>query len=439
MSLHLVTSAACSEETERAVLAGLFLDSSYLDSLPLHLNLFYVERHRAIFAAAATLRTEGQPIDLRTVQAQLELEGNLDIVGGVAYLYALDLDLPDLGRMAQYVTILEERHLRRRLAKISDDLARDVRDGGTSPDDALGKHQRAIVDILIDRQPAEVSTLGSVALDLAEQYATLSPGHVLGVPTGFSDLDHFLGGFERGRLIVIAGRPGMGKSSLAQQIAEHQHHRGYASMIFSLEMTTTEYVTRSLVRRTGIQSGNMKAGHTSTAQRSAIRTAAQQIALESDLPIDDRGEIRFSQVASVARSRALTGELRVLWIDHLGLLRPDGRHESEVTAVAENTRGLKALAKDLGITVVALHQLNRNCEKRPDKRPMLSDLRDSGSVEQDADSVVFVYRDAVYNDGSDPSSAELLVAKNRDGATGKVDVHWTGEHMKFTSAERRHG
>lgn len=424
---------AYSEETERAVLGALFIEPAYLDTLELHLDLFYLEKHRIIFAATAGLHMDGEPIDLRTLQARLELEQTLDAAGGLAYLYSLDTDLPALSGMESYVEILEERLLRRKLSALSEKLARAVRDGDKTAEDVLAAHQGEVISLLTDRPSGGAKTLGVLTLDLAEQYSKLSPGEVIGAPTGFAELDAMLGGFETGRFIVLAGRPGMGKSSAAQQIAEHQHAHGWPSMIFSLEMTAAEYATRGLVRRTGIPSDRMRSGHTSSAQRSRILTAAREIALRADIPIDDRGGIRFSQVAAAARAQAVSGQLRILWLDHLGLLFPDLRHDNETAAIGANTRALKSLAKELGITVVALHQLNRECERRPNKRPILSDLRQSGSVEQDADAVVFIYRDAMYDAEADPHSAEFILSKNRDGATGIVPVHWDGHTMTFTA------
>jgi len=427
-----------SEEVERAVLASIMLAPENLDALSLRMELFHREKHRLIFAAIAELRAEGMPLDARTIQAKLEAEHTLDDAGGVAYLYALDNDLPDIGAAAQYVQILEELRLRRELIDLCGRLVRAALSGSSKAEDLIAEHQGRLISLVAESEIATgPQSLGEVAIQTAAEYSTLSPGEVRGASTGFPELDHRLGGFEPGRLIVIAGRPGMGKSSIAQQIAEHQETHGHRSLIFSLEMSAEEYATRSLVRRTGIEIHRMRDGYTSSAQRERMKDAAREIARTADVALDDRATLRLGQLAMAARAKVTTGGLRVLWVDHLGLLRADGRHEKENTAIAENTRGLKALAKSLGITVVALHQLNRDCEKRPDKRPMLSDLRDSGAVEQDADAVIFVYRDHVYHPETPAEDAELIVAKNRGGATGIVETWWNGETMSFRSREHR--
>lgn len=427
-------------EIERAVLAGIALEPRYLDELPFWSDLFCGERHRALLAAMASVRAEGRPLDQRTIQAQLEADGKLEEVGGVAYLASLDLDLPDLSRIPHYVTILEDLRLRRELIQLGGDLVRRGLADGCRPENLIADVQSRILALLDGEfQRGGPEPLGAAAIEAAEVYCSLEPGKVTGLRTGLPDLDRIVGGLEPGRLIVIAGRPRMGKSVLGQQIAEHLQAEGAPQLYMSLEMSRRECATRSLVRRTGIEYGRMRDGHTTLAHRTRIRMAAQEIASTADVPVDDRAGLKCSQVLLAARATKATRGLRVLWVDHLGLMHADRRHESRTLEVGSNTAALKGLAKDLDITVVALHQLNREVERRADNRPMLSDLRESGSVEQDADQVIFIHRPEIFDpDNQDVRGlAELIVAKNRDGAAGTAEVAFDGPGMAFRSLERR--
>lgn len=430
-----------SAELERAVLAGILIEPRYLDELPIWGELFHSERHRTLLAAMAAVRAEGTPLDERTVQAQLEADGKLDDAGGVAYLASLVLDLPDLTRIAHYVTLLEDLRLRRELITLGGDLVRRGLADGIRPDQLIADVQSRILGLTEGEfQRGGPEPLGATALEMAEIYASLEPGKVVGLRTGFPDLDSIVGGFEPGRLIVIAGRPRMGKSVLGQQIAETQHQDGAPQLYMSLEMSREECATRSLVRRTGIPYQRMRSGHTSQGQRGQIRLAAREIVTVADAMVDDRAGLRCSQITLAARAVMATRELRVLWVDHLGLVHGDRRYESRTLEIGSITGALKKLAKDLGITVVALHQLNREVEKRADPRPMLSDLRESGSVEQDADVVIFVHRPELFDPDNEEAKgkAEFIVAKNRDGAEGTAEVLFDGPAMTFRSLERRY-
>lgn len=430
-----------SEETERAVLGAVLLEPTLLAELPIWEDLFYIQRHKVLLAAVAELEAEREPVDERTVQAHLEATGKLEAAGGLAYLAGLNLDLPDLGRAPHYVQVLEQLRLRREMIELGGWVARKGMGEARDAEQLIAQTQEKILSIVQGQRSrfSETDTLGEAAIHQAERYIALEPGHVAGVPTGLQDLDQVLGGFEPGRLIVIAGRPGMGKSALAQQIAETQKAAGHDALIVSLEMSTSEYATRSLVRRTGIPYNRMRAGWLSEKQKGDIREAARRVVAEANLSVQDAPGLTIPQILFAARAAATTRGLRVLWVDHVGLIESDRSYESRNLEVGTYSRKLKNVAKDLGITVVALSQLNRECERRGDKRPILADLRESGSVEQDADSVIFVHRPEVYSpDRPDLEGiGELIVAKNRDGMTGTVEVAWLGERMEFRSLARR--
>lgn len=429
-----------SEELERAVLACILIEPTYLEELPIWSDLFHLPRHRSVLAAMAAVHADGQPIDQRTLQVQLAADGKLEEVGGVAHLASLDLDLPDLSRAAHYVTLLEDLRLRRELILLGGDLVRRGLADGVRPEQVIGDVQSRILALTEGEfQRGGPEPLGTVAMEIAEHYCSLEPGKVHGIRTGLQDLDRLVGGFEPGRLIVVAGRPRMGKSTLGQQIAETMQADGHPQLYMSLEMSRAECATRSLVRRTAITYQNMRDGHTSEGQRTRIRMAAREIAATADAMVDDRAGLRCAQITLAARAVKAMRGLSVLWIDHLGLVHPDRRRESRTLEVGAITGDLKKLAKDLGITVVALHQLNREVERRSDNRPQLSDLRESGAVEQDADVVIFVHRAELYDPDNESlrGVAELIVAKNRDGAAGTAEVLFDGPGMAFRPLTRK--
>lgn len=430
-----------SPETERAVLGAVLLEPRYLVEYPIWADLFHERRHALVLAAIAELHEQGRTIDMRTVQAQLEADGELEAVGGVAYLAGLDAELPDLSGIASYVAILEQLRLRRRLVEIGARVSSRASKGEGDPEEQIAAAQREILEAMTGHAAARgAQSMAAVAAELAEEYTQLEPGTVRGIPTGLSDLDAVLGGFEEGRLYVLAGRPGMGKSSLAQQVAEHQKGLGRHGLVVSLEMTVPEYATRSLVRRSGVPYDQMRTGHMSDRQRAAVLAAVREIRESADLAINDQPGLTLGRIAYEARAAKARNELHVLWVDHIGLMMSDERHDSRNEEVGAFSRGLKNLAKELDVAVVALSQLNRQCEARRDKRPLLSDLRDSGAIEQDADTVIFIYRDEVYYpDSQDQGIAEMNIAKHRDGRIGRVRVVWVGERMEFLPLAREAG
>ena len=429
-----------SVESERAVLAGVLLDSSQFAVISGRLVAedFYSEVHRIVYQAMLRLAGNESDIDLRTLQAQLEQEGRLEAVGGLAYLASLDLDLPDLGRLESYVEIVKERSVRRRLIRACGEITRNCLDGGLRAQEALGRAEQVILGL-----GEEAIQRGFVPLSriFQETMAELEerPGEgMIGLPSGFIDLDEKTRGFQPGNLVILAGRPGMGKTSLALNIAHHAAVReGKSVGVFSLEMSQQELALRLLSSESEIPFGPLRSGHLSQRQWSKVVQAVRKIS-SAPIYIDDSANPSLLEVASKARRLRAEANLDLIVLDYLQLMQAGGRYENRTLEIAAITRGLKQLAKELAIPVIALSQLSRQTERRgSDHRPQLADLRESGSIEQDADIVAFIYRDEVYDpESEDRGMAELILAKHRNGETGTVRLVFLGATTKFCNLAR---
>jgi replicative DNA helicase len=432
-----------SEESERAVLGAVLLDPQILATITGRLRAedFYLERHQTLYGAMVQLQEEQVEIDVRTLQAKLEQQGRFESTGGIAYLASLDLDLPDLGRIDAYVEIVKERSIRRRLIQASNRIIRDCLDGGLEAQSALAHAEQEILGLgeeAVQRGFAQLADVLHTTLEELEE----RPGATLtGVPTGFIDLDRITHGLNRGNLIIIAGRPGMGKTSFALNIAQHvaiRENRGVG--IFSLEMSQQELALRILCSEAGVPFSRLRAGALSQKQWSSVVKTHRSTA---DVPlfIDDSPNPTLLEVASKSRRLKAERGLAVIILDYLQLMQAGGRYENRNLEIAAISRGLKQLAKELEVPVIALSQLSRQPERRgSDHRPQLADLRESGSIEQDADMVAFIYRDEVYNPDQEDNKglAELIIAKHRNGETGTVPLVFLGEFTSFKNLDR-HG
>lgn len=425
-----------SEESERAVLAAVLLDPRLLAAVSGRLRPedFFAERHRAIFAAMLELQEVGTSIDLRTLQARLEQKREIDGVGGLAYLAGLDVDLPDLGRFDAYVEIVKERSVRRRLIDVCRDVTRDCLDGGVEAPAALARAEQAVLSLgeeAIRRGFVPLARILEETLEMLEE----SPGKGLtGISSGFVDLDRLSHGLGRGSLIIVAGRPGMGKTTFALNVAEHVAIRQQKTVgVFSLEMGQQELALRILASESEVRFSKLRSGLYSQAEAVKLLDTMKTIS-RSPLFIDDSASPTILEVASKARRLKAEKDLSLLVVDYLQLMQAGGRFENRNLEIAAITRSFKQLAKEADIPVILLSQLSRQPERRgTDHRPQLADLRESGAIEQDADMVLFVYRDIVYNQEADAREAELIVAKNRNGETGTVEMVFFGETTRFLS------
>ncbi|KAB2964695.1 MAG: replicative DNA helicase [Thermoanaerobaculia bacterium] len=425
-----------SEESERAVLAAVLLDPRLLAAVTGRLRPedFFGERHRAIFAAMIELQDEGSAIDLRTLQARLEQRAQLESVGGLAYLSGLELDLPEIGRFDVYVEIVKERSVRRRLIDVCREVTRDCLDGGLDAAAALGRAEQAVLALgeeAIRRGFVPLSRILEETLEMLED----SPGKGLtGVSSGYLDLDAKSHGLGRGALIIVAGRPGMGKTTFAMNVAQHVAIREQKTVgVFSLEMGQQELALRILAAESEVRFNKLRSGLYSQSEAINLMDTMKKIS-RSPLFIDDSASPTILEIASKARRLKAEKNLTLLVVDYLQLMQAGGRYENRNLEISAITRSFKQLAKELDIPVVLLSQLSRQPERRGgDHRPQLADLRESGAIEQDADMVLFVYRDIVYNDAADPREAELIIAKNRNGETGSVPLVFFGEQSRFLS------
>jgi len=440
-TLQAPTTLPHSEESERAVLAAVLLDPRLLPTVSGRLTEgdFFLEKHQVLYRTMLDLQEAGTALDLRTLQARLEQQSQLDKIGGIAYLAGLDLDLPDLGRVEHYAEIVKERSIRRRLIEASHRIVRDCLDGGLEAQEALGRAEQAILGLGEEAIRRGFDTLGEIFGETLEELEERHGSALLGVPTGFIDFDRMTHGLHKGNLVIVAGRPGMGKTSLALNIAQYvAFHEGDGVGIFSLEMSQQELALRVMCSEAGIPFGRLRAGHLSKEEWRKIHDVERRTK-EAPLYIDDSPNPSLLEVASKARRLKAEKGLSLVILDYLQLMQAGGKYENRNLEIGAISRGLKQLAKELELPVMALSQLSRQPERRgADHRPQLADLRESGSIEQDADLVAFVYRDEIYHpdDPDKEGLAELIVAKHRNGETGTVDLVFLGETTTFRNRAR---
>ncbi|MCL4839075.1 MAG: replicative DNA helicase [Thermoanaerobaculia bacterium] len=432
-----------SEESERAVLAAALLDPRLLPAVSARLTVddFYHQRHRLLYQAMLDLQDQQVAIDVRTLQASLEQAAKLEAAGGLAYLATLDVDLPDLGRVENYVEIVKERAVRRRLIEVCRDITRDCLDGGLDAQGALGRAEQAVLSLgeqALKRGFVPFARIADETLAIIEERPDKA---LIGLETGFIDLDRMTNGLHRGNLLILAGRPGMGKTSLALNIAQHVAFRlGKPVGVFSLEMGQHELALRILCSEADVAFGKLRAGHLSREQWRKVIQVLSDLR-KGPLFIDDTASPTLLEVASKARRLKAEKGLELLVIDYLQLMQAGGRYENRNLEISAITRGLKQLAKEVDLPVLALSQLSRQPERRgADHRPQLSDLRESGAIEQDADLVAFVFREEFYSkDPADRGLAELIVAKHRNGETGTVPLVFLGQTTRFLNRDLRDG
>jgi len=432
-----------SEESERAVLAAILLSPRLMPVVSGRLEPpdFYLERHQLLYQVMLELAERGSEIDLRTLQARLEQRGTFETVGGMAYLAGLDLDLPDLGRIETYVELVKERSVRRRLIRACQEISRDCMERGLDAGEALGVAEKLIFELGEEAVQRGFTPLAEIYEATVASLEERAGGTMLGLPTGFYDWDRISQGLVQGNLIIIAGRPGMGKTSLALNIAQHIAIREERPVgIFSLEMSEQELAQRILASEADLPFADLRAGRLSEGQWTKLYETIRRTTA-APIFIDDSPNPSLLEISSKVRRLKAEKGLELLVVDYLQLMQAGGRYESRQLEISAISRGLKQLAKEVELPVLALSQLSRQPERRTgDHRPQLADLRESGSIEQDADMVCFIYRDEIYNpdDPDNKGLAELIVAKHRNGATGTVEMVFLGENTSFRNLDRTH-
>jgi len=431
-------------EAEQSILGGLLIDNKAIDRIAGQVSAsdFYRNDHRIIFTHISKLIDNNDPADIVTVAESLEQNGELTKVGGVAYLGLVAENTPTASNISGYAKIVRERSIMRNLVEVGSDIV----ESAFSPQ---GKDAQQLLDESESKifQIADAGTseklgfidikelLPKAAQRIDDLYQLDDPNGVTGVPSGYSDLDQKTAGLQPGDLIIIAGRPSMGKTSLALNIAEHVGmEAGLPVAIFSMEMGAAQLTMRLLGSVGKLDQHKMRIGQLEDEDWPKL-TNALGVLNEAPIFIDEGSALNSYEVR--ARARRLhrqQGKLGLIVIDYIQLMSSanEQSNENRATEVSEISRSLKALAKELNVPVVALSQLNRSVESRPDKRPMMSDLRESGAIEQDADVIMFIYRDEVYNpETAEKGVAEILLSKQRNGPTGKVKLTFLGQYTRF--------
>src|SRR4051812_45457441 len=432
-------------EAESSVLGGLLLDNNAWDRVGdlLKDHDFYRHEHRLIFVAMRELINASKPADVITVFEQLQGIGKAEEIGGLAYLNSLAQYVPSAGNIRRYAEIVRERSILRKLVSAADEIATNAfNTQGKAVDKILDEAEQKIFNIGEEgsRMKQGFQGMDSLVVQLLDRVQEMAdnPNDITGVPTGFFDLDRMTSGLQAGDMVVLAARPSMGKTAFAINIAEHVAlHEGLPVAVFSMEMGASQLAVRIVGSIGRIDQGPLRTGKLSDDEWPRLTEAIEKLRNVS-LHIDDTPGLTVSELRANARrlARQCGGKLGLIVVDYLQLMSTSSSmsDENRATAVGEISRGLKMLAKELGCPVIALSQLSRGVESRTDKRPMMSDLRESGAIEQDADVIMFIYRDDYYNkDSKEPGVAEIIISKQRNGPTGTVKLAFLKQLTKFES------
>jgi replicative DNA helicase len=432
-----------STEAEQAVLGGLLLDASAWDQVADAITDqdFYRPDHRLIFEAVGALAGAAKPCDVVTVSEQLERTGKLEGAGGLAYLSSLARDTPTAANVRAYADIVRERSLLRQLIKAGSEIASAVfNNEGETARELVDRAEQKVFEIAEQgfrgRQgTVAVRTLLPQVIDQIDEWHT-NPDKLRGLPTGFTDFDKITGGLRPGDLVIVAGRPSMGKTTLAVNMAEYAavHQGTKASVaIFSMEMPSEQVITRMLSSLGGVPLGNLRSGRISDEDWVRITSATSQLS-EARIFIDETPALNPTELRARARRVKREHGLDLVLVDYLQLMTVPGTKENRATEIGEISRGLKVLAKELSVPVIALSQLNRAVEQRENKKPVMSDLRESGSIEQDADMILLIYREEVYDRNTTKKGiAEIDLVKHRNGEIGTFVLTFQGQYTRFAN------
>ncbi|GGN03494.1 replicative DNA helicase [Thermus composti] len=427
-------------EAEQSVLGAILLDADVLDEVESLLptpEAFYAEAHRKIYAAMQALRAQGAPVDLVTLSQELSRRGELEAVGGTTYLVSLSEATPTAAYAEHYARIVAEKWTLRRLIQAAGEAMRLAYEEAGSLDEILDAAGKKILEVALTQAETEARPMRELVHETFEHIEALfqHKGEVGGVRTGFKELDQLIGTLAPGSLNIIAARPAMGKTAFALTIAQHAALKeGVGVGIYSLEMPAAQLVLRMICSEARIDMNRVRLGQLSDRDFSRLVDVAGRLS-EAPIFIDDTPDLTLMELRARARRLKSQHNVGLIIIDYLQLMSGPGggqKGENRQQEIAAISRGLKALARELGVPVIALSQLSRAVEARPNKRPMLSDLRESGSIEQDADLVMFIYRDEYYNPHSEKAGiAEIIVGKQRNGPTGTVELQFHAQHVRF--------
>ena len=429
-------------EAEQAIIGSMLTDKDAVISAieVLKEDDFYREDNRLIYSAILNLYNRAEPIDIITVKAELEAMGKFEQVGGLEYLAELPEKVPTTANSSKYIKIVEEKSTLRNLIKTANEIIELGYDPTEDVEDIMEGAEKKIFNIMQNKNQKGYSAMKDILVDSFTQLEELynRKQHITGVPTGFADLDYKTAGFHSSDLILIAARPAMGKSAFALNIATNAAVRAKVPVaIFSLEMSKEQMVNRILCSEAMVDSNKVRTGKLEDDDWTKLAEAIGPLS-EAEIYIDDTPGISVMEIRAKWRKLKLEKNIGMVVIDYLQLVqgsnKKNGSREQEISEIS---RSLKILAKEIGVPVIALSQLSRAVEQRPDHRPMLSDLRESGAIEQDADIVMFLYRDDYYNQDTDKKGiAEVILAKHRGGSTGTVELLWLGSYTKFVNLEK---
>ena len=429
-------------EAEQAVIGSMLTDKeAVISSIEiLKEQDFYREDNKIIYRAILNLYDRGEPIDIITLKSELSSMGKLESVGGLEYLVELPDKVPTTSNIDKYIKIVEEKSTLRNLINTANEIIKLGYDPTEDVENIMDSAERKIFNIMQKRDQKGYSSMKDILVDSFTELEQLynQKQHITGVPTGFIDLDYKTAGLHNSDLILVAARPAMGKSAFALNIATNAAVRGNTPVvIFSLEMSKEHMGNRILCSEAMVDSNKVRTGKIEDEDWLKLANASGELS-KSGIYIDDTPGISIMEIRAKCRKLKLEKNIGLVVVDYLQLIQGSNKRVgSREQEISEISRSLKILAKEINVPVIALSQLSRAPEQRPDHRPMLADLRESGAIEQDADIVMFLYRDDYYNEDSEKKNiAEVIIAKHRSGSTGTVELSWLGNYTKFANIEK---
>ncbi len=424
---------------EQAVLGSMLVDKDAVVSAieTLKATDFYREDNKEIFASMYELYNSGKNIDMITVKDELTLRGSLEKVGNIEYLSSLIDIVPTTSNIDNYIRIVEAKSTTRSMIKTANEILKMGYSGTEEVDTIIEESEKKIFDVLQNRNSQSYTPMKEILIESFDNLEKLyqNKGRVSGIESGFNDLDAKISGLNAGELIIVAARPAMGKSAFVLNIASHvAGYNNIPTLIFSLEMSKEQMANRILASEAQVDSMKIKNGNLDSEDWLKLGETSSKLS-EMPLYIDDKAGLTAAELRAKCRKAKLEKGIGLVIIDYLQLMEGSGKHNSSRQQdVSDISRSLKILAKELKIPVIALSQLSRANEGRDDKKPMLSDLRESGAIEQDADIVMFIHREEYYKpDTEKKNMAEIIIAKNRSGSTGSIDLAWFGRYTKFAN------
>lgn len=428
-------------EAEQSVIGAMIMDKEavVIASEIIHKDDFYHQQYGILFESMIELYNEGQPIDLVTLQNRLKEKDVPPEISSLEFVRELITAVPTSANIKYYAKIVQDKAVLRRVIKVNENIANLCYLGKDSVETILADTEKQVFELLQNKGKSDYVPIKQVVINALEriEQASKNKGNVTGIPTGFADLDYKMSGLQPSDLILVAARPSMGKTAFVLNIAQYvAFHSNLCTAVFSLEMSKEQLVNRLFSLESRVDAQLLRSGNLADNDWEKLIEGAGTIG-RSSLIIDDTPGISISELRSKCRKFKLEQDLKLIIIDYLQLMSGSGRSDSRQQEISDISRSLKGLARELSVPVIALSQLSRQVEQRPDHRPMLSDLRESGAIEQDADVVMFIYRDDYYNkDTPDKNIAEIIIAKQRNGPIGTVNLVWLPQFTKFANLEK---